>query len=87
MAGYTLSKKQKLLERFKAQPSDFTWDEMCSLLKGLGFSVISGAGSRYKFFKEDSGLIISLHKPHPGKIVKHYAMKQVMEKLNEEGLL
>ena len=82
-----MSKKQKLLERFKAQPSDFTWDEMCSLLKGLGFTEISGAGSRYKFFKESTGRVINLHKPHPGKIVKRYAMQQVMDKMKEDGLL
>jgi hypothetical protein len=28
-----------------------------------------------------------LHKPHPGNIVKGYAMKQVYEELKEAGLI
>ena len=28
-----------------------------------------------------------LHKPHPGNIVKEYAMKQVLEELKEAGLI
>jgi hypothetical protein len=28
-----------------------------------------------------------LHKPHPGNIVKQYAMKQVYEELKEAGLI
>lgn len=28
-----------------------------------------------------------LHKPHPGNIIKEYAMKQVLNDLKEEGLL
>ena len=30
---------------------------------------------------------IMLHKPHPGNIMKEYAMKQVMEDLREAGLI
>jgi hypothetical protein len=28
-----------------------------------------------------------LHKPHPGNIVKEYAMKQVLEDLREAGFI
>jgi hypothetical protein len=28
-----------------------------------------------------------LHKPHPGNIVKAYAMKQVLDELREAGLI
>lgn len=28
-----------------------------------------------------------LHKPHPGNIVKEYAMKQILRYLKEDGLL
>ena len=30
---------------------------------------------------------IMLHKPHPGNIVKEYAMKQVLEDLKEAGFI
>ncbi len=81
-----MGKKDKLLLRFKAQPSDFTWAELCSLLKGLGFEVISGSGSRYKFFRTGTGCVISIHKPHPGNVIKRYVMRDVLEKLKEQGI-
>ena len=31
--------------------------------------------------------VIMLHKPHPGNIVKEYAMKQVLEDLREAGFI
>jgi predicted RNA binding protein YcfA (HicA-like mRNA interferase family) len=38
-------------------------------------------GSRRKFVHEN-GQIISLHEPHPQKIVKHYVIRQIIEQLN-----
>lgn len=82
-----MGKKEKLQHRFKAQPKDFTWLELCSLLKGLGFETLSGAGSRYKFFNKATGCMINLHRPHPKKILKQYVMRDVLQKLTEDGLL
>lgn len=82
-----MGRKEKLLARFKEQPADFTWDELCTLLQGLGFEILSGSGSRYKFFRAETGCMISLHKPHPGNEVKRYAMRDVLVKLKEEGLV
>lgn len=48
--------KEKLIERFKRQPNDFTFDEL-----------------------------ERIHKPHPGNILKGYAMKQVLEELKKAG--
>jgi hypothetical protein len=31
--------------------------------------------------------VIILHKPHPGNIVKEYALKQVIEHLKEKGYI
>ncbi len=77
---------EKLIERFKSCPSDFTWDELVRLLKHLGYVEKKGAGSRRKFRGE--GLpAINLHEPHPKKIVKQYALRQVREALESEGLL
>jgi hypothetical protein len=40
----------------------------------------SGATSARKF-KDERNHIINLHKPHPGNIVKSYAVKYVVEEL------
>lgn len=81
--------KEKLLERFKQLPKDFTFDEMTKLLEYLGYvknNKGKTSGSRV-IFKNEGKQPIMLHKPHPGNIVKSYAMKQVYEYLKESGLL
>ncbi len=81
--------KDKLIERFKRLPSDFTFDEMERLLAIFGYEKSDKgrtSGSRV-IFKNGDDRPIMLHKPHPGNIVKRYAMKQVLDDLIESGLL
>lgn len=81
--------KEKLRERFLKMPSDFTFDEMLRLLEGYGYEKSNKgrtSGSRI-IFKNGDKRPIMLHKPHPGNIVKGYAMKQVLEDLKEAGLI
>ncbi len=80
-----MGKQEKLRARFEAIPADFTWKELCSLLGGFGYAALKGAGSRRKFTK--NGRVISLHQPHPGKIVKKYVLRQVLDHLKEHGEL
>jgi hypothetical protein len=79
----------KLIARFREQPSDFTWDELVRLLEALDCLQappgITG-GSRRRFVHA-SAPTISLHKPHPGNVVKRYAMAAVLRVLTEEGLV
>lgn len=68
-----MTKKDKLLERFRALPKDFTWEEAETLLNRLGFiqdNKGKTSGSRVEFYKESSGKAIIFHKPHPGNIIK-----------------
>ena len=81
--------KEKLRERFLKLPSDFTFDEMQRLLEGYGYQKSDKgrtSGSRV-IFKNGDKRPIMLHKPHPGNIVKDYAMKQVYADLKEAGLI
>lgn len=81
--------KEKLIERFKSQPKDFTFDEMEKLLSIFGY-VKSGkgktSGSRV-IYKNGNKRPIMLHKPHPGNIIKSYAIKQVLNDLTEAGFI
>ena len=80
-----MSKKGKLIERFKSFPNDFTWDELVRLLGYFGYKEYTSGktgGSRRKFINDDK-LIISLHKPHPGNIVKRYVLDDVFEYLSD----
>lgn len=83
-----MGKKEKLIEKLKGNPKDFTFDEMQTLLIYLGFELSNKgktSGSRVKFFKDN--IVISLHKPHPRKELLDYQVKQVLETLTKEGLI
>lgn len=72
------------LDRLKARPKDYTWGELASLLKGLGYTLKTGNGSRRKFIDEQKRKII-LHEPHPDKTLKAYVIEQVLTALEEHG--
>ena len=82
-----MSSKEKLVARFLAVPSDFTFDELERLLAIYGYEKSNKgktSGSRV-VFKDKEGHPIMLHKPHPGNIVKQYAVRQVLEELQSKG--
>jgi predicted RNA binding protein YcfA (HicA-like mRNA interferase family) len=84
-----MSKAEKLIQRLLSVPTDFTWDELCKLLLYFGFTELrkqKTAGSRRKFTDAKKN-VINLHKPHPGKIVKKYTLRQVIEQLRENGYI
>ena len=83
-----MSKKQKLIERLKAKPKDFTYDEMETLLLSLGFLKShkgKTSGSRVLF--ELGDFPIDLHKPHPQKELPKYQINKILKSLEEEGLI
>ena len=83
-----MGKLEKLIQRLKSNPKDFTFDEMNTLLLALGFEVSNKgktSGSRVKFFKDN--IFIILHKPHPRKELLAYQVKQIIDILTEEGLI
>lgn len=84
-----MSSKEKLIKRFLALPTDFSWDEMRQLLSYLGYELCNKgrtSGSRV-IFKQSGKRPIMLHKPHPGNIIKEYALKQVYESLKIDKLI
>ena len=75
-----MSTKDKLIERFQSLPSDFTFDELKSVLGYYGFTIMNAgatSGSRVRFKKGD--LEIMMHKPHPGKIVGQKTLKSIRD--------
>jgi hypothetical protein len=77
-----MTKKDKLLERFLAQPKDFTYKELKTMLSGLGYEEYQlgkTSGSRVCFFNKELGIDFKIHKPHPGNIIKPYLMKYILE--------
>lgn len=84
-----MGQKDKLIKRLKAKPKDFTFDEAETLLKYLSYIRSEKgrtSGSRVMFVSEDHTPIL-LHKPHPRKELLSYQVKQLLETLEQEGLI
>lgn len=80
-----MTKARKLLEKFRATKGEVKWKDLLALFNSLGFQKIEGEGSRVTFTNGD--VIIKLHKPHPHKEVRVYAVKQVKQILDDEGFI
>jgi len=84
-----MTRRDKLIARFKGRPTDFSWDELVRVLEGLGYTeakVGKTGGSRRRFV-HPTAPVIALHKPHPSDIVKMYVIDDVLRVLIEEGLI
>ena len=84
-----MGQKEKLIQRLKSRPKDFTFDEAETLLRYLDYlrsNKGKTSGSRVMFVSEDHPDIL-LHKPHPQKELKGYQVKQLLEILEQEGLI
>ena len=84
-----VGQKEKLLSRLKSNPKDFTFDEAETLLRCLDYRISNKgrtSGSRVMFVSEVHPPIL-LHKPHPRKELRSYQVKQLIEALEQEGLL
>ena len=85
-----MNKREKLLQRFRTLPRDFTFEELESLFKGCGFTLSNkGAtsGSRVEFVNEKDGNTYIMHKPHPSNIIKGYSIRQIYNYLESNGYL
>jgi len=83
-----VSKKQKLINRLKSKPKDFTFNEVTTLLLSLGFRLSNKgktSGSRVVFYLDDFS--ITLHKPHPQKELRPEQIRDILEKLEGEGMI
>lgn len=76
-----MTKIEKLIAKLLSNPKDFSWDDLVKVLRYYGYTEMTGRGSRRKFVNKN-GRVISLHEPHPDKIIKPYVIKLVVEHLN-----
>ena len=84
-----MGQKEKLIEKLKSKPRDFTFDEAVRLLGFLTYTMSNKgrtSGSRVMFTSEQHPPIL-LHKPHPRKELPEYQIRQLIETLEQEGLI
>ena len=85
-----MGSKDKLVERFKKKPKDFTYEETVSLLAHFGYSEYhkgATSGSRVRFKNESKGFYIDIHRPHPGSIMKEWMVKTIYQHLKNNGFI
>jgi hypothetical protein len=85
-----MSKFDKLKERILKEPKDFTYDELKTLLAGMGYIESNKgktSGSRVAFINSNTKHILRIHKPHPKNIIKQYALRFIVEELKSQNKL
>ena len=85
-----MGQKEKLIAKLKSNPKDFTFDESESLLGYMTYRRSNKgrtSGSRVMFTSDKYKTKILLHKPHPRKELLEYQVKQLIDLLEQEGLL
>ena len=85
-----MGQKEKLIAKLKSTPKDFTFEEAEKLLGYFDYyrsNKGKTSGSRVVFTRKDDMTKILLHKPHPQKELKEYQVKQLIDYLEQEGLL
>jgi predicted RNA binding protein YcfA (HicA-like mRNA interferase family) len=85
-----MTKKDKLLERFLSIPKDFTFDELKTLLRSLGYledNKGKTSGSRVAFVHLIYNENILIHKPHPGKILNRIYLKKIIHDLTLKQII
>lgn len=84
-----MGQKEKLIQRLKSKPKDLTFEDVETLLGYLTYTRSNKgrtSGSRVMFVS-DSHPPIMMHKPHPRKELLAYQVKQLIEILEQEGLI
>lgn len=84
-----MGKHEKLVEKLRARPVNFTFGELEKLLTGFGYRLSNqgkSTGSAVRFVHGEHPPI-RLHKPHPGNELKRYVINDVIEILESEGLI
>ena len=85
-----MGKKEKLIQRLKSNPKDFTFDDAETLLGYFSYYKNNKgrtSGSRVIFTSREHNTKILLHKPHPRKELLEYQVKELIAQLEQEGLL
>ena len=83
-----MGKKDKLIDRLKSKPKDFTFDETKTLLELCGYLMSNSgktSGSRVCFTRGQK--VFRMHKPHPRKELLHYQVKELIDELKGENLI
>ena len=80
------SKQRKILEAIFSLPvpKNLAWDDLVSLLLGLGCEMTKDGGSHFAFRRDNQKA--DFHRPHPGKELKQYQVEDAKAFLIKIGI-
>ncbi|AFZ45832.1 hypothetical protein PCC7418_3728 [Halothece sp. PCC 7418] len=79
-------KQRKIYAAIFSEPirRNIVWDDVVTLIKGIGGTVTQGDGSRVRF--DLNNISLNIHSPHPEKELKKYQVKVLREFLEKAGV-
>ena len=83
-----MGKKDKLINKLKSNPKDFTIEELDTLMRLCNCEIDNAgrtSGSRKKYVHIGDRHKLIIHTPHPQNIIKKYVIDRVIEYLQSEG--
>lgn len=79
-----MAKKEKLMNRLKNQPNNFTIQELDKLMSQCGCDKKHGAGgSSLRYVHKRTKRVCTFHGPHPGNELYNYQIKKVLQFLED----
>ena len=87
---YNVSRFENEIKRLKSKPKDYTYEEIKGLLNKLGFFEYNKgktSGSRVVFINKDKNKKIEFHRPHPNNLLKMYIINNILNDLEEWGMI
>ena len=66
-------------------PKNLAWDDLVSLLWALGCDMVKGGGSHFAFRRDNQKA--DFHRPHPGKELKPYQVRDAKAFLVKIGVM
>lgn len=82
-----MSKQEKAIRRLLFKPKDFTWAELVALMTAFGFEMERSSGSGRKFIYPETEATLTIHEPHPAKVLKPYQVRHAVYFLKAEGFI
>lgn len=79
-----MSCKNKLIERLKSKPNDFSIQELDTLMNKCGFQKSNRgktSGSAIAYVHIETKLVFKIHAPHSPPILKRYQVEQALDYL------
>lgn len=82
-----MSQSDKLEQKLRAKPKpvSFPWDDLVTLMKQYGFTVLTrkAKGSHFTFYHPETRLKVKLSRSHPDDVLKGYQIANAIDAIDQ----